>query len=154
MNKEERQKIIRQLITQNTIETQEELLDLLRKNGVKATQSTISRDARDLYIVKTYQENGTMKYSIVDQESQKNSEKKLRESLQESLRKIEQVGFVVLIHTENGLADVITNYIDEVNYEEIAGTIAGSDTIIIITHSDKMAQKVVRKFELLFKDSA
>ncbi|MBO0439708.1 arginine repressor [Candidatus Enterococcus ikei] len=151
MNKEERQKIIRKLITQNTIETQDELLDLLRKNGVKATQSTISRDARELYIVKTYQENGKIKYSIIDQDLQKNSEKKLRESLQESLKKIESVGFIVLIHTENGLADVITNYIDEVNYKEIAGTIAGSDTIIIITHSDKVAQNFVRKIEMLYR---
>ncbi|WP_430603813.1 arginine repressor [Enterococcus sp. DIV0724b] len=150
MNKEERQKIIRRLVTQNTIETQDELLALLRKNGVNATQSTISRDARELYIVKTYQEDGKIKYSIVDQESQKNSENKLRESLQETLKKIEQVGFIVLIHTENGLADVITNYIDEVKYEEIAGTVAGSDTIIIITYSEKLAQNFVKKIEVLY----
>lgn len=153
MNKEERQKIIRQLITQNTIETQERLLNLLRENGIKATQSTISRDARDLSIVKTYQEDGTIKYSIMDQQTQKDSEEKLSESLQVSLNKIEQVGFVVLIHTESGLADVITNYIDEVGYKEIAGTIAGSDTIIIVTHSDKMACDFIRKLELLLKES-
>ncbi|WP_348922768.1 arginine repressor [Enterococcus rotai] len=151
MNKEERQKIIRQLISQNTIETQEELLALLSQNGVNATQSTISRDARELSIVKTYQEDGKIKYTIVDQASEKDSEKKLREALQGSLKRIEQVTFIVLIHTENGLADVITNYIDEVKYEEIAGTIAGSDTIIVITHSDKMAQSFVNKIELLFK---
>lgn len=153
MNKEGRQKIIRQLITQNTIETQERLLNLLRENGIKATQSTISRDARDLSIVKTYQEDGTIKYSIMDQQTQKDSEEKLSESLQVSLNKIEQVGFVVLIHTESGLADVITNYIDEVGYKEIAGTIAGSDTIIIVTHSDKMACDFIRKLELLLKES-
>lgn len=151
MNKEERQKIIRQLISQNTIETQEELLALLSRNGVNATQSTISRDAKELSIVKTYQEDGKIKYTIVDQASEKDSEKKLREALQGSLKRIEQVAFIVLIHTENGLADVITNYIDEVKYEEIAGTIAGSDTIIVITHSDKMAQSFVKKIELLFK---
>ncbi len=151
MNKEERQKIIRQLISQNTIETQEELLALLSRNGVNATQSTISRDARELSIVKTYQEDGKIKYTIVDQASEKDSEKKLREALQGSLKRIAQVAFIVLIHTESGLADVITNYIDEVKYEEIAGTIAGSDTIIVITHSDKMAQSFVKKIELLFK---
>ena len=102
MNKEERQKIIRQLISQNTIETQEELLALLSRNGVNATQSTISRDARELSIVKTYQEDGKIKYTIVDQASEKDSEKKLREALQGSLKRIEQVAFIVLIHTENG----------------------------------------------------
>lgn len=145
MKKDERQRILKQLIIQNEIETQEELLELLKINGVKATQSTISRDAYELKIVKTYLENGKTKYVILAFDEEQNYEHKLRESLQEAFKKMERIKFILLIHTEYDRADVITNYLDDVGYEEIAGTVAGIDTILIITRSEKMAKTLEEK---------
>lgn len=151
MRKAERQQLIKQLITLNEIETQDELIALLEREGVKATQATVSRDVREMSIVKTHGSNGRVKYALFSQAKSTSSEEKLRESVKNSVIRMERVQFMIVVHTDMGAADVVTNFLDEVNYQEIAGTVAGVDTIIIIARSEKEAQAVVERFEEMMK---
>ncbi|MHC5227876.1 arginine repressor [Enterococcus sp. LJL99] len=151
MRKVDRQQLIKQLITQNEIETQDELIALLEREGVKATQATVSRDVREMSIVKTHGSNGHVKYALFSQTKSTSSEEKLRESVKDSVIRMERVQFMIVVHTDMGAADVVTNFLDEVNYQEIAGTVAGVDTIIIIARSEEEAQVVVDRFEAMMK---
>lgn len=144
-----RQRLLKQLILEHEIETQEELIRLLEEAGVKATQATISRDIRELSVIKEYQEDGRVKYALFLQEDSYSTQKKLENSLKSDLIRIECVDFVLILHTDANGADVITNYLDEVNYKEIAGTIAGIDTIIIICHNTEESLLIKKRLEEL-----
>jgi len=152
MKKIDRQRLIRQLITENEIETQEELISLLEAAGVKATQATVSRDVREMSIVKTHGSQGKVKYAIFSQHKTASQEERLKESVKDSVIRIEQVQFTVIVHTDMGRADVVTNFLDEVNYSEVAGTVAGVDTIIIIARSEEEAAIVVKRFEAMMRN--
>ncbi|WP_321388880.1 arginine repressor [uncultured Enterococcus sp.] len=152
MKKTERQRLIRQIITENEIETQEELIARLEAAGVKATQATVSRDVREMSIVKTHGSNGQVKYAIFSQKKTDSQEDKLKESIKDSVIRIERVQFTVIVHTDMGRADVVTNFLDMVNYSEVAGTVAGVDTIIIISRSEEEAEVLVKRFEAMMRN--
>lgn len=138
MKKTERQALIKQLLQDYVIETQEDLLRLLKSKNVKATQATISRDIREMNIVKGHQKNGKVRYMIYSQ-SNISPEKRLAEACGESVVKVEQVEFVVVLHTIFANADVVSALLDEVRYPEVVGTMAGVDTIITICKSVELA---------------
>lgn len=147
MKKKERQQLIKQLITENDIETQDDLIALLEQFGVQATQATVSRDIREMNIVKTHGLDGRVKYALFSKVQPVSSEEKLKASMKDAAMKIERVQFMVIVHTEMGSADVVANFLDEVKYEEVAGTVAGVDTIIIIAKSEEAAIMLVDRFE-------
>ncbi|MFK4568461.1 arginine repressor [Enterococcus sp. UD-01] len=151
MKKVDRQRLIKQLIMENEIETQDDLIALLEQSGVKATQATVSRDVREMSIVKTHGSDGRVKYAIFSQNQAASSEEKLKGSIKDSVIRVERVQFMVIVHTDMGAADVVTNFLDEVGYDEIAGTVAGVDTIIIIARSEEEAKTVVTNFEAMMK---
>jgi transcriptional regulator of arginine metabolism len=147
MKKAERQRVIRQLISQYEIETQDELIMRLEEEGVHATQATVSRDIREMSIVKTHTGDGHVKYAIFAQTPTNSSENKFSESVKDSVVRVDRVQFVVILHTEMGNADVVTNLLDEVNYPEVAGTVSGVDTVIIVTRSEEAAQTFAQRIE-------
>lgn len=144
MKKKERQVIIKRLFAEHRIESQEELMKLLKQENVTATQATISRDMREMNIAKTYAKNGRPYYSIFESK-ERNLEDKIAFSMYEYLKAITQVEFMVVVHTAGNGADVIANYLDEMELPEIAGTIAGFDILLIITPSKAAAEAVVRR---------
>lgn len=149
MKKVERQRLVKQLITQNDIETQEELIAKLEAEGVRATQATISRDIREMSIVKTHGVDGRIKYAIFSQKEPSSSEEKLKSSLKDTVIRMERIQFMTIIHTEMGGADVVANFLDEVSYDDVAGTVAGVDTIIIISRSNEEAQVFLERMEAM-----
>ena len=136
-----------ELINQYNIETQEELAEQLNKAGFQVTQATVSRDIREMSIVKTHGADGRVKYAIFSQAQGTSSEEKLRESVKDSVVRMERVQFIVILHTEMGNADVVSNFLDEVAYPEVAGTVAGADTIIVITRSEEDAEHFIERIE-------
>ncbi|MDH6365065.1 transcriptional regulator of arginine metabolism [Enterococcus sp. PF1-24] len=147
MKKSERQQLIKQIILQNVIGSQEELLSKLEEAGVKATQATISRDVRELSIVKNHDNNGNVRYGIFAQQTEANKEDKLAASVKDHVLRIEQVQFTVIIHTTLASANVVANWMDDISYPEIAGTVAGEDTILIICRSEAEATSFAAKIQ-------
>ncbi|PQF25837.1 arginine repressor [Enterococcus mundtii] len=147
MKKNQRQSLIRQLITEHAIGTQEELLNHLQMKGVNATQATISRDIRELKLVKIQDENKQIRYALFNQQADSLMEDRLRSAVKREVLRIQRIQFMIVVLTEKDGADVVTNWLDEVDYPEVAATIAGVDTFIIICRTEEEAQAFAEKLE-------
>ena len=147
MKKKQRQELIRQMITEQPIGTQEELLTRLHEAGTDVTQATISRDIREMKLVKSQDENKIVRYTLFNQPSVSLNEERLRTAIRREVLRIQSVQFMVIVLTERNGADVVTNWLDEVAYPEVVGTMAGVDTFIIICRSEEEAQRFAEKLE-------
>ena len=141
MKKAERQRKIEQLIKQNVIATQDELMRQLEANGIKATQATISRDIRELQIIKEQDSNGVVRYVIFKGNNQ-NEEEKLIKAIEETVVDIRQVEFMNIIHTLPRNANVLAAILDGLSLPAVAGTLAGYDTVVIISGSKDEASQI------------
>ncbi|QHS22710.1 transcriptional regulator ArgR [Virgibacillus sp. MSP4-1] len=134
MNKGQRHIKIREIITENEIETQDELVDELKSLGLNVTQATVSRDIKELHLVKVPSANGKYKYSLpADQRF--NPLNKLRRLMMDAFVKIDKAGHFIVLKTLPGNAHAIGALIDNLEWEEIMGTICGDDTCLIICRS-------------------
>lgn len=145
MNKGQRHIKIRELITNNDIETQDELVDILKNQGYNVTQATISRDIKELHLVKVPMVDGRYKYSLpADQRF--NPLQKLKRALVDAFVKIDSAENLLVMKTLPGNANAIAALIDHLDWEEILGTIGGDDTILIICRSVKAADEISNRF--------
>lgn len=129
---------ILELIEQHDIGTQEELLSLLRKSGFNVTQATVSRDIKELRLVKTLSSKGEYIYSTAKSENN-NLSSKFDTLLMESAIKIDYVFNQIVIKCYSGLANAVCAALDSQHFEGMVGTIAGDDTILIIMRSEQHA---------------
>ena len=141
MKKENRQSLIQEIIFEQRIENQQQLLEELAQRGVDATQATISRDIKELRIVKTNDNEGNIKYSVLP-ETQMSYDARLQEVLRDSVSEITQVGFMNIVKTLLGTADIVGAEIDELELPEIVGTLAGTDAIVLISTSEIEAKRI------------
>ncbi|MGL4521885.1 MAG: transcriptional regulator AhrC/ArgR [Bacilli bacterium] len=144
MNKGQRHIKIRELIASNDIETQDELVDLLKSGGYHVTQATISRDIKELHLVKVPLSDGKYKYSLpADQRF--NPLSKLKRILMDSFIKISYAKNDVVLKTLPGNAQAVGALIDHLEWEEILGTICGDDTCLIICFTDEQAEEITER---------
>jgi len=136
---------IREIISTKEIETQEELVDKLREAGFQVTQATVSRDIKELHLVKTPTPSGTYKYSL-PAEPTYNPEQKLRRILIDSFVSIDRAENLIVMKTLPGNAHAVGAIVDALDWSEVLGTICGDDTILVIVRSTDTAQTVVNRF--------
>lgn len=145
MNKGQRHIKIRELIMNEDIETQDDLVDRLKSLGFNITQATISRDIKELHLVKIPLTDGRYKYSLpVDQRF--NPMNKLRRNLMDAFIKLEPAGHLLVMKTLPGNAMAIGALIDNLDWDEIIGTICGDDTILIICKTVEQTELVMNRF--------
>lgn len=139
MKRDKRLEIIKEIVTNNKISTQEELQSLLLERGVEVTQATLSRDIRKLNIIKK-RDKGESFYSFLTYGNSKiNSDLQLY--FYNFVISAKSVGALVVIRTKLGEADVLANALDDErdSRTDILGTIAGADTLLVICASEKAA---------------
>jgi len=141
MKKSERQAVIERLIMEYPIATQEELMAKLKAEDITATQATISRDIREMQIVKTPDEHGQTRY-VIFKETSKNEQERLFESLRDVVISIDRVEFMNIVHTLPSNGNLLAAIIDDLNLPEVSGTLAGHDTIFIISPNVAVAQQL------------
>lgn len=141
MKKRERQLIIKQIVLDHDVATQEGLLRYLREEGVEATQATISRDIKELNLIKTPASNGGTKYTLF-QQNQTSLERKLETTLGDVVIQLTKVQFMNVLKTIPGNAHVVGALLDDLSFTEIAGTVAGHDTCLIISKDEESADKI------------
>lgn len=139
-----RQAKILELINQYDIETQDELAGHLRSEGYKATQATISRDIRELKLMKISVGGGRQKYTAIESGSEKLVEKYLR-VLRDGFVDMDMAGNLIVIRTVSGMAMAVAAALDAMNWTEVAGCIAGDDTIFCAVHSQEETSLVMEK---------
>lgn len=124
------------MIANNEIETQDELVDMLKEAGYHVTQATISRDIKELHLIKVPLHDGRYKYSLpADQRF--NPIQKLHRALADAFVSIDGASNMLVMKTLPGNAHAIGSLLDRLDWEGILGTICGDDTILIICRADE-----------------
>ncbi|MGA4719479.1 transcriptional regulator AhrC/ArgR [Fictibacillus nanhaiensis] len=145
MNKGQRHIKIREMISNHDIETQDDLVELLKKANFNVTQATVSRDIKELHLVKVPMNDGRYKYSLpADQRF--NPLQKLRRTLTDSFISIDYADHLIIMKTLPGNANAIGALIDKLDWEDLMGTICGDDTILIICRSKEVSADVSQRF--------
>lgn len=141
MKQNERQQAILDIITRYEVSTQGELTDLLKKEGYDATQATVSRDINELGLIKT---NGSIKKFRYTLKKHDEQIIKMSKIFKESVTSFDTAMNLLVLHTFSGSANAATAMIDKLGIPQIVGTIAGDDTILVITRSIEDVQKVTK----------
>lgn len=139
--KAKRQRRIIELISEYQIETQEELAKMLIGSGFRVTQATVSRDIRELNLLKTSTGNGGQKY-VVPTTTIITNESKYMRVLNDGILSMQCAENMLVIKTVSGMAMAVGAAVDAMNIKEIVGCIAGDDTIMCVITSAKDAMKV------------
>ncbi|PYG86828.1 ArgR family transcriptional regulator [Ruminiclostridium sufflavum DSM 19573] len=143
---------ILEIIDNNAIETQEELAEKLKEQGVDVTQATVSRDIKDLRLIKVLSSDGRYKYATLSHTENQISSR-LTTILTEAYVSSDYANNIVVVKTLSGMAQAAASAIDSLKWEEILGSIAGDDTLIIVCRAEKIAEEIVNKFNKMIKQS-
>ncbi|MCI8479759.1 MAG: arginine repressor [Oscillibacter sp.] len=130
--KNDRQAMILDIISQENIETQEQLLARLRERGVASTQATISRDIKQLHLIKEPVGRGVYKYAVSGNRTRLNVAEKLRTIFRESITSIESAQNIVVVKTMPGLASAACSALDHMEIAYMVGSLAGDDTALLV----------------------
>ncbi|WP_413307336.1 arginine repressor [Bacillus sp. 1P10SD] len=150
INKQMRLELISQIISDHEVKTQEELGQLLLENGLAVTQATISRDIRELKLVKVPSKDGSLKYSFKIDHDHLITEK-FRHKLKDALINIEVINYFIILKTLPGHAHSFGALLDSMDLDGKAGTICGNDTCLIICRSPQEALRIEEQLEVYQK---
>ena len=142
---------ILEIINSNEIETQEELADELRKQHIEVTQATVSRDIKELKLIKVLSIGGKYKYASISP-SENFLSNKLVVVFTQTVLHTEQVDKFVVIKTISGAASGAAEAVDLLNFDGIVGTIAGDNTIFILCRSEDKAFEIVQKVKKMLNE--
>lgn len=140
---------IKQIIDEQIIETQEDLLEALRENGVDVTQATVSRDIKELLLIKTPVANGKSRYALPQEQDNNITRKRLERTFHDSVNKISVSETLIVIKTLAGTAQSVAVVIDFLKIPEVLGTVAGDDTIFVAIDAKKSVATVLNIFQKL-----
>ena len=150
MLKNDRQKTILKIISEQVIETQEDLVHALKAAGSSATQATISRDIRELQLVKTVQADGRYRYSV-KKKAEIHVDSRMIRILRDTLLDLDHAGHMIIIKTMSGSANVAGEVIDNLGLPEILGTIAGDNTILAVVRHEQDAGEVADRIRSMIE---
>ena len=137
--KSKRQDKILELISKYSVETQEELAELLRQSGFVTTQATVSRDIKEMRIVKELTKFGTYRYTTSAKEVTGTFSVRLNTIFKECVNGYDFANNLVVIHTIPGLAGAAATAVDSMGMSFIVGTIAGDDTVLLVMRDSNAA---------------
>ncbi|MBQ3330882.1 MAG: arginine repressor [Ruminococcus sp.] len=137
---------ILELINKYPITTQEELIDHLRSEGYDVTQSTVSRDIKQLRLTKTLLADGKYRYQA-SPSAEKGAKNNFRTIFSSSVVSIEQAMNIVVIKTFSGMAQAACAALDMMSFEPVVGTLAGEDTIIVVCRDIEQAAACTEEFD-------
>ena len=137
--KSQRQAKIMEIISNRNVETQEQLLQELQNAGFRSTQATISRDIKELRIIKELTSFGTYRYTTSSGETAGTFSSKLNTIFRECITSFDYAQNMIVIRTLPGLASAAASAIDAMNMSVVLGTIAGDDTVFIVMRDNNAA---------------
>ncbi len=147
--KNTRKNAILDIVSKYEVDTQETLQALLLERGFNVTQATVSRDIKQLSLVKIMSDTGSYKYSLPPKKAD-NSELSMFESLfNHSVISIDRGMNTIVIKCHTGMANAVCSHLDAADYGEIVGTLAGDDTIFVLMRSESDARILQDKLSKL-----
>ena len=148
--KAKRQALIREIVEAQSIQTQEELAEALRAHGMVVTQATVSRDIREMHLLKVLAEDGSYRYATMEKSDSGMNDRLIR-MLTDSVVEMNSANNLVVIHTLPGSAHVAAEAIDNLKWPETIGTIAGDNTILVIVRTNEEVDTVMKRFHSIIK---
>jgi len=145
--KNSRQAMILEIVSQEDVETQEQLLARLRDRGVQCTQATISRDIKQLHLVKEPVGQGAYKYAVSDKRTELNLAEKLRTIFRECIVSIDYAQNIVVVKTMPGLANGACSALDNMDMSDIVGSLAGDDTAFLVMRTTESAELLCQEIK-------
>jgi len=146
-----RQAQVLDLIDKESISSQEQLRERLRTLGIEVTQSTLSRDIRDLGLMKAAADGAYKRPLAGDPPRPPDADAVLRRAVAGFLRRFDVVQQLVVLRTENAQAQPLAEAIDRARLSDVVGTISGDNTVLVICRGDKEAQSFMKQLELWLK---
>ncbi len=143
---------IKEIVQSRSIETQEELANALMEEGIEVTQATVSRDIKELMLIKIPTGDGHYRYALSPEENVLLSRNRINRLFQDSITRVDFALNQVVLHTLPGSAQAVAFAIDHAKWSEIIGTLAGDDTILLIARSEADVQDVLKRISNLMKD--
>jgi transcriptional regulator of arginine metabolism len=142
---------ILEIINSQDIETQEELAEELKKSGMNVTQATVSRDIKELKLIKVLSETGKYKYATITH-TESFMSNKLVSIFTQTVINVETVENFVVVRTISGSASAAAEAIDSLNFDGIAGTLAGDNTIFVLARTQEKAQAISQKMKKMISE--
>ena len=149
--KKKRQDAILSIISSVDVETQNQLIDELLKAGIVSTQATVSRDIKELHLVKELTPRGVYRYVSGNRQEVQNNSQRLKAIFKESVTSYVCAQNIVIIKTLPGLAPAACSAIDGMDIRSLAGTIAGDDTAFLAMHDNTSAERFCKEIESMLK---
>uniref|UniRef100_UPI003F6938CC arginine repressor n=1 Tax=Streptococcus pluranimalium TaxID=82348 RepID=UPI003F6938CC len=137
MSKVQRQEEIKRLIENHQIGTQEEIRSYLEEKAIFVTQATLSRDLREIGLIKLRSDDGKLYYSLTEHVTDH-----FGSQIAPLINKIAKVQFMLVLSTNLWEVDVLANAIDKENRKDILGTVAGADTLLVICQNEETAEDI------------
>ncbi len=139
---------ILEIISQQDIETQGELTRALKERGMAVTQATVSRDIKELHLIKQLSRNGRYKYTAIGGQESMLTERLVR-LFKESIVSIDHASNIIVLRTIVAAGQAAASAIDAANFEEVVGTIAGDDTIFVLIRDEDDVEMIKERFRSL-----
>ena len=146
--KNKRQNKIIAIVKNKSVRTHDELIDTLKCEGVRVTQATVSRDIKELGIIKVPSSDGGSVYSVPDSVTETN--KNRVDMVADSIKNVNSALHTIVINTIPGMASAVAAATDSLLHKEVLGSVAGDDTLIIVAHSAEDAQRLEKKIKNTF----
>lgn len=148
--KERRHEKILELIEKYSIDTQDELLRRLREEGYEVTQATVSRDIKELRLIKTLSANGKYRYTVGKDEA-KDYTTKFYSLFSDSAISVDCAQNMIAVKCLTGMANAVCAAMDTMHWENVVGTLAGDDTIFILVRDDDTAERLTAELKQLIR---
>ncbi|MCB8816487.1 arginine repressor [Desulfosporosinus shakirovi] len=147
--KARRQIKVQEIITKQIIHTQEDLADKLRLAGFDVTQATVSRDIKEMGLIKVPSQGDEYRYAVPSEHHPVNLQDRLKRLLREAMVSINDTDSLIVIRTIPGNAHALAAVMDNSNWEELIGTVAGDDTILLVIKPKEAVQSVMERISAL-----
>ncbi|HJO17292.1 MAG: arginine repressor [Vicinamibacterales bacterium] len=144
--KQFRQAAIVELVTGEAIHSQELLRKRLKRRGFDATQATLSRDIKELGLVKRAADGAYQRADVVQMQTM-GPRADVQRAVADYLKRVERVEQMIVLKTDPGEAQLLALAIDRATYDEVVGTVGGDDTILVIARHRRAAAEMVKRFE-------
>ena len=138
--KERRQQAILDILASRDIETQEQLLTALKEYGFQCTQATISRDIKELQLIKELSLAGNYRYVVSDRKGKGEHDERLQTIFRQGVISVAAAQNLIVVKTMPGLANAAASALDHMNIENMVGTLAGDDTALLIMAHNQAAE--------------
>ena len=149
--KNRRHKVIREIIENQNIETQFQLTDELKKYGFQVTQATISRDIKELGLIKVVSGENSFRYSLPTGVVVGNNFDRSKRMFRDNVLKVVQSDNIIVVKTLPGIASGVASCLDGLGWSEILGSVAGDDTIFVLVRSKDDAEDIAGRLQAFLK---